>query len=115
MPAKKTPSSKKTPKMASPKLETLKKNTSEFLHQAEKEKNLRSIVSYMTIIGWLIAYFGISSHNEDYDLFHLRQSFGLHLSLFVCEVFSFILFFILPLIWIAYIVALIVFAIGARE
>lgn len=115
MPTKKPSSPRKAPKITASKTKTLKQNTSDFLLQVEEEKNMRSIISYVTIVGWLIAYFGMSSRDEAFDLFHLRQSLGLHLSVFVCEIFSFILAFILPLIWIAYIVALVVFAIGARE
>lgn len=36
-----------------------------------------SIVSYLTIIGWLIAYFNGKDHADDYLKYHLRQGFGL--------------------------------------
>jgi hypothetical protein len=69
----------------------------------------------MTIIGWLIAYFGIKSEKEEYELFHLRQALGLHIVIFVCEIFSFVLLFLIPLLWVAYIVTLIILAMKARE
>ncbi len=120
MPAKKTSvSEKKTTEKSRTtpreKLETLQGDAKKMLKQVEKEKNLRAIVGYMTIIGWLIAYFGIKPENDAYELFHLRQALGLHVTIFVCEVLSFILFFLIPLLWVAYIVTLIVLALKARE
>lgn len=124
MPVKKTPvSAKKTTKKPTikwattpkEKLESLQGDAKKLLREVEKEKNLRSVVGYMTIIGWLIAYFGITSQNDEYELFHLRQALGLHAVIFVCEIFSFLLFFLMPLLWVAYIVILIVLALKARE
>jgi len=124
MPVKKSPvSGKKTTKNSTAKQKTTPKEKFENLQvdakklfrDVEKEKNLRSIIGYMTIIGWLIAYFGIKSEKEEYELFHLRQALGLHAMIFVCEVLQFILFPVLTLLWIAYIVALIVYALRARE
>ena len=102
----------KTPKE---KFESLQVDAKKILQEVEKEKNLRSIVGYMTIIGWIIAYFGVKSHNDEFELFHLRQALGIHLGIFVCEIFSFIFFFLMPLLWIVYIVMLIVLALKARE
>lgn len=124
MPVKKNPAStqKTAKKSAAQWVKTPKEKFKDFqadakivLQQAEKEKNLRSIVGYMTIIGWFIAYFGITSQNNEYELFHLRQALGLHVTIFICEILQFILFPILPLLWIMYIVALIIYALRARE
>jgi len=97
------------------KLESLQVDAKKLLREVEKEKNLRSIVGYMTIIGWLIAYFGIISKNDEYELFHLRQALGLHVTIFVCEIFSFLIFFLIPLLWVVYIAMLIILAMKARE
>ncbi|MEI6711852.1 MAG: hypothetical protein WCK88_06880 [bacterium] len=99
---------KKSPKSAPKKVKTLPSVTSE-------SSNIRAYVGYITIIGWFIAYFAIKSEDKEYELFHLKQSLGLHLSMLVCEVLSCILFFLLPFLWIIYIVALVVFALKAKE
>jgi uncharacterized membrane protein len=36
-----------------------------------------AVVSYLTIIGWVIAYFMNSSNKTELGSFHIRQSFGL--------------------------------------
>lgn len=54
-----------------------------------------AIISYITIIGWLLAYFVFPSNPKtDLELYHMRQSLGLHLSMFILfmifEVFPFL-------------------------
>ncbi|MDO4229687.1 MAG: DUF4870 domain-containing protein [Capnocytophaga sp.] len=41
-----------------------------------------SILSYCTIIGWLIAFFGGKDQRDDMSRFHLKQGFGLFLTAF---------------------------------
>jgi uncharacterized membrane protein len=50
-----------------------------------------ALVSYITFIGWLIAYFGLyPSRHTAYTAFHLRQSLLIHILAFFLDVlFSF--------------------------
>lgn len=41
-----------------------------------------AIVSYITIIGWLIAYFGMNNPKTSLGSYHIRQSLLLHLVTF---------------------------------
>ena len=50
-----------------------------------------SIASYITLIGWLIAYFGGKDKADDFSKYHLRQGLGL-------LVFSFVLSIILQVL-----------------
>ena len=50
-----------------------------------------AIVCYITLIGWLIAYFGLYKYQRDksaFAAFHLRQTLLLHILSFVLNVFS---------------------------
>lgn len=105
MPTKK--SSKAAPKKAKP--------SPPIMEKGAKLTHVRAFVSYITIVGWLMAYFVMKPEDAEYELFHLRQSLGLHLSIMVCEVLAFMLFFLLPFLWIVYIVALVVFAFKAKD
>lgn len=102
---------KKSPKPAPKKVKTSSSSMAEGLESG----NTRAFVSYITVVGWLIAYFVMKPEDAEYELFHLKQSLGLHLSIVICEVLSFMLFFLLPLLWIIYIVALVVFALKAKD
>ncbi|MBB1138145.1 DUF4870 domain-containing protein [Myroides sp. WP-1] len=55
-----------------------------------------SIVSYLTIIGWLIAYFGGKENADDLLKYHLKQSLGLFLVGLIFSVVLGILIFVLP-------------------
>ncbi len=109
MPTKKSP--KTVPKTAKP----VQKATSPAAKKSPPSGNIRAFVSYITVVGWLVAYFVLKPEDTEYDLFHLRQSLWLHLSILVCEVLGFVLFFVLPFLWIVYIVALVVFAFKAKD
>ncbi|MEC5144345.1 DUF4870 domain-containing protein [Chitinophaga sp. 212800010-3] len=50
-----------------------------------------SIVSYITLIGWLIAYFSGKEKADDFAKYHLRQGLGL-------IIFSFVLGFTLQIL-----------------
>lgn len=54
-----------------------------------------SIVSYITIIGWLVAYFSGKNSADSLLKYHLRQSFGLFLTGLA---FNFSIYFITALI-----------------
>jgi uncharacterized membrane protein len=42
-------------------------------------------VSYITIIGWLIAYYSLYRRPNNFVLMHLRQSLMLHILAFTCN------------------------------
>jgi len=49
------------------------------------------IVCYITLIGWLIAYFALYKNNKnDFSAFHLRQTLLLHIIAFVLNVLAFL-------------------------
>jgi uncharacterized membrane protein len=72
-----------------------------------------SWVSYLTLIGWIIALVTYNGSPDKSSLakFHLRQSFGLMVTFFACYVAVFLLiamipllFFLLPVVWIAVVI-----------
>ena len=75
-------------------------------------------VSYITIIGWIVAYV---NHNNSVvksslAIFHLRQSFGLMVVYFGVWIVSFMLMFIIPflgtVIWLLYVIVFVFWIIG---
>ena len=56
----------------------------------------RSIVSYITIIGWLIAYFVEKEKADDLVKYHLKQALGLFLVGLVFGIILGILVYVLP-------------------
>ena|SRR5687767_15654728 len=75
-------------------------------------------LSYITIIGWIVAYVNHSNALVKSPLatFHLRQSFGLMVAYFAVWIVSLMLIFIIPflgtVIWLLYIVILVFWVIG---
>ena len=75
-------------------------------------------VSYITIIGWIVAYVnhGNALVKSPLATFHLRQSFGLMVAYFAIWIVSLMLIFIIPflgtVIWLLYIVVLVFWVIG---
>jgi uncharacterized membrane protein len=72
-----------------------------------------SWVSYLTLIGWIIALVSYNGSPDKSSLakFHLRQSFGIMVTLFAFYLAVFLLifiipflFFLLPVVWIAVII-----------
>jgi uncharacterized membrane protein len=61
-------------------------------------------VSYLTIIGWIIALVTFNSSPDKSSLarFHLRQSFGIMAMSFAIYIAFVILLFIVPFIWFLY-------------
>jgi uncharacterized membrane protein len=55
-----------------------------------------SIVSYITLIGWLVAYFSGKDTADSLLKYHLRQSLGLLLTGFVFNIFMIVLLTIIP-------------------
>ena len=47
------------------------------------DKKTTALVSYITLIGWLIAFFTGKDDADDFVKFHFRQSLGLHITSFV--------------------------------
>jgi uncharacterized membrane protein len=63
-----------------------------------------SWVSYITIVGWIIALISYNSSPDKSSLarFHLRQSFGIFATAFALYISIFILIFIVPFIFFLY-------------
>ncbi len=62
-------------------------------------KKTASIVSYITIIGWLIAYFSTKDQKRDSLVkFHLKQSFGLAIVTILFNIATTIIAIIIPAI-----------------
>ncbi len=57
-----------------------------------------SIISYITLIGWLVAYFGGKDKADDLLKYHLKQSLGLIICGFVFQLALSILTFIVPML-----------------
>ena len=57
-----------------------------------------SWVSYITLIGWIIAIITYNSSNDKSSLakFHLRQSFGIFATAFALYIVMFMMIFIMP-------------------
>lgn len=75
-----------------------------------------SIVSYITIIGWLIAYFVGKDNLDALSKYHLRQSLGLAIIAIITGIILNILVFMIPAIgmvaWLIQIVFFVLFIIG---
>lgn len=62
-----------------------------------------SIVSYITIIGWLIAFFSGKDNANDLLKYHLKQSLGLFIVSFIFNIALSVVAFIVPsLYFLAY-------------
>ncbi|GAB4148124.1 MAG: hypothetical protein Fur0041_21830 [Bacteroidia bacterium] len=79
-----------------------------------------AIISYITIIGWIVAYIMHSNNKTKYGAYHLRQSLGLFVFGFACgvlmAVMTFMLFFIaflMPVFQIGVLILLILGIINA--
>jgi len=103
----------------SPKNPPIKKTVSKKASALPKETQkmqptLLSGVAYITVIGWFVAYFAASSTRTEHDTFHIRQSFGIHMTMLVFEIlgtFSMIPYFLIQFLWLAYVIIMIVLAI----
>jgi uncharacterized membrane protein len=60
------------------------------------DKKTLSIISYITIIGWLVAYFS-NSEKSTLAKYHLKQSFGLFLISVVVGIILGVLLSIIPI------------------
>ena len=75
-------------------------------------------LSYITIIGWIVAYVNHSNAVVKAPLatFHLRQSFGLMVLYFGVWILNFMLVFVAPIVgtifWLFYLVLLVFWIIG---
>ena len=56
-------------------------------HLTAKEGKTAAIVSYLTIIGTLIALFMNQQAKNDFARFHIRQAFGIHLVFWILGYF----------------------------
>lgn len=66
------------------------------------DNKTRSIVSYITLIGWLIAYFSPNKEADGLLKYHLRQSLGLVITWFVGNMIIAIVVTIVPALGILY-------------
>ncbi len=58
-----------------------------------------SIISYITIIGWLVAFFVGKDKADLFLKYHLRQSFGLGITTILWNMAMKIIFAIVPSLW----------------
>lgn len=75
------------------------------------ESSLISGLAYVTVIGWLIAYFSSSQSLTDFDRFHIRQAFGLHMTMLFFEIlgtFSMMPYMLIRLFWVVYVITMII-------
>lgn len=107
MPTKKIPSTRK---------KISKKSVTPLKEMNTSENTLLSGAAYATVVGWLIAYFASSQGLNDYDRFHIRQAFGLHMTMLFFEIlgaFSMVPYVLTRLVWLVYIITMIVMMIQA--
>ncbi|MBA5792845.1 DUF4870 domain-containing protein [Flavobacterium sp. xlx-214] len=75
-----------------------------------------SIVSYITIIGWVIAYLVGKDNLDAFAKYHLRQSFGLGISALIVGFIIGIVVFILPVLglitWVINVFFFVLFIVG---
>ena len=57
---------------------------------------VQSIISYLTLIGWLIAYFGGEENHTDLSRYHFKQSLGFAITMFIFGFVLGIIIVILP-------------------
>jgi len=74
-----------------------------------------SIVAYITLIGWLIAYFSGKDNADDFLKYHLRQGFGIFVFGVVLSIVLNIIMFATGLYFLGYIglIGLILMILGA--
>ncbi len=61
------------------------------------KKRTVSIISYLTIIGWIVAYNNYKKRNKSSLIkFHLEQSFGLALLVIVSNLFFYLVTILIP-------------------
>lgn len=82
---------------------------------------MRSSIAYLTIVGWLIAYFLLPWKNSLYERFHIVQAFWLHMLMFFLEVlgsYSMLPAVLVRVSWIVYIIicmVMFVFALQSKK
>jgi len=85
------------------------------------DKKTTALVSYITLIGWLIAFFTGKDDADDFVKFHFRQSLGLHITSFVFGIVLGIIVSIVPalsflgLIGLVFFVLMVLGAINANK
>ena len=85
------------------------------------DKKTTALVSYITLIGWLIAFFTGKDDADDFVKFHFRQSLGLHITSFVFGIVLGIIVSIVPalnflgLISLVFLVLMILGAMNANK
>ena len=70
-----------------------------------------AIVAYITIIGWLIAYFGMNQPPKKTSLgsYHLRQTLLLFICAIVYQIIAYTVAFAVPALWMVFSLAGLVF------
>ncbi|ATP55348.1 hypothetical protein CPT03_02155 [Pedobacter ginsengisoli] len=66
----------------------------------EMDKKTIAIISYLTIIGWVIAYIQLSKNKAQLAIFHIRQSLFLMLCAFVIFIIQMLFVFVPYVGWI---------------
>lgn len=71
---------------------------------AENNGKTIAIISYLTLVGWIIAYVMNGEKKEKFATFHIRQALGLMLTAFACSLIN-----IIPILgWLLYLPLLVV-------
>ncbi|MEM9982169.1 MAG: hypothetical protein AAF734_06720 [Bacteroidota bacterium] len=83
---------------------------------ASEAKNV-ALISYLFLLGWIIAYVMHQGKPSSFGAYHLRQAFGAHLLGFVTSFLAFLPYvnYISGLISIAYIVLIVIGAMAANK
>lgn len=68
-----------------------------------------AIISYLTLIGWVIAYVMYGSNKQPLSAYHIRQSLGIMITGFLFYILQFMLFYV-P--FIGWLITLIMIPIG---
>ena len=75
-----------------------------------------AIISYFSLVGWIIAFVLYNSNKSQLAAYHIRQSLALMLCAIACYIVFFILLFILPFLsffsWILMIGLLVLWVMG---
>lgn len=75
-----------------------------------------AIVSYISIIGWLISYFALNNPKTSIASYHLRQTLLLYICAFAFQIIIYIVIFTIPflafILWLVWIGFLILWIMG---
>jgi uncharacterized membrane protein len=71
------------------------------------EDKTAAVVSYLTLLGWILAYLIYGKNKTEFGAFHLRQSLGLHLTILLLLLFGIVGRILIVLVFIFLIIGFI--------